>query len=90
MGEPFTMGNHVGGFMGVFRGETSPSEFDKIQGYDTKTTDSLTVYKALFTPGAPPMVNEQITKANGDRFVITRVESGDKSSWDLEITKRDE
>tara|TARA_R110002012_G_scaffold130733_3_gene283279 strand:- start:8631 stop:8954 length:324 start_codon:yes stop_codon:yes gene_type:complete len=90
MGESFTMGNHVGGFMGVFRGETSPTEFDKIQGYDTKTTDALTVNKVLFTPGAPPMVNEEIIKANGDVFIITMVENGDTSSWDIELSKRDE
>ena len=90
MGESFTMSNHNGTFKGVFRGETSPTEFDKVQGYDTKTTDALTVSKTLFTKGAPPMVNELITKANGDRFTVTMVESGDESSWDIELSQRDE
>ena len=89
MGESFTMSNHTGTFMGVFRGETSPVSFENIQGFDTKTTDALTVSKSLFTKGAPPMTNELITKANGDRFTITMIESGDSSSWDIEMTKRD-
>ena len=89
MGESFTMGNHTGTFKGVFRGESSPVEFEKIQGFDTKTTDGLTVSKSLFTKGAPPMVDELITKANGDRFTITMIENGDSSSWDIELTKRD-
>lgn len=89
MGESFTMSNHNGTFSGVFRGETSPVEFDDIQGYDTKTTDGLTVSKSLFIEGAPPMVNETITKANGARFTITQIEDGDSSSWDIELTKRD-
>ena len=90
MGESFTMSNHAGTFRGVFRGETAPTEFDNIQGYDTKTTDAMTVSKSLFTPGAPPMVNELITKANGTRWTITGIESGDNSSWDIELNKRDE
>jgi hypothetical protein len=89
MGESFTMGNHTGTFKGVFRGENSPVSFEDIQGFDTKTTDALTVSKSLFTEGAPPMVNELVTKANGDRFTITMIENGDSSSWDLELTKRD-
>ena len=89
MGESFTMSNHNGTFKGVFRGETSPVSFEDIQGFDTSTTDSLTVSKSLFTEGAPPMVNELVTKANGDRFTITMIESGDSSSWDIEMTKRD-
>jgi hypothetical protein len=90
MGESFTLSNHAGTFNGVFRGETSPTEFDKIQGYETETTDSLTVSKSLFTPGAPPMVNELLTKASGTRWTITRIESGDESAWDIELCKRDE
>jgi len=35
------------------------------------------------------MINEEITKANGDRFVITMIESGDSSSWDMELNKLD-
>jgi hypothetical protein len=89
MGESFTMGNHVGTFKGVFRGETSPVAFDDIQGFDTKTTDGLTVSKSLFTAGAPPMTNEAITKADGTRWNITQIENGDSSSWDIELTKRD-
>jgi hypothetical protein len=90
MGESFTLSNHAGTFNGVFRGETSPVEFENIQGYDTKTTDALTVSKSLFTDGAPPMVNELITKANGTRWNITQIEDGDSSSWDIELSKRDE
>lgn len=89
MGESFTMGNHTGTFKGVFRGENSPVEFKEIQGFDTKTTDALTVSKALFTKGTPPMVNELITKSNGTRWNITMIEDGDSSSWDIELTKRD-
>ncbi len=89
MGESFTMGNHNGTFKGVFRGESSPVAFDDLQGYDTKTADALTVSKSLFIEGAPPMVNELITKANGTRWVITMIENGDASSWDIELTKRD-
>ncbi len=89
MGESFTMSNHVGTFKGVFRGETSPVDYGDVQGYDTETTDALTVNKSLFTEGAPPMVNEEITKSNGDRFVITMIESGDSSSWDMELNKLD-
>ena len=89
MGESFTMGNHTGTFKGVFRGESSPTEYDKIQGYETKTTDSLTISKAAFTEGAPPMVNEAITKTDGTRWNITKIENGDASSWDMEISKRD-
>ena len=89
MGESFTMGNHPGTFKGVFRGESAPVSFDDLQGYDTKTTDGLTVSKSLFTKGAPPMTDELITKANGDRFTITMIENGDESSWDIELTKRD-
>lgn len=89
MGESFTMSNHNGTFKGVFRGENSPVAFDDVQGYETKTTDSLTVSKALFLKGAPPMINETITKTNGARFTITQIEDGDSSSWDIELTKRD-
>lgn len=90
MGESFTMSNHTGTFSAVFRGETSPTEFDKSQGYETKTTDALTVSKSLFTDGAPPLRNELITKTNGTRWTITMVESGDESSWDIELSARDE
>lgn len=89
MGETFTMSNHAGTFKGVFRGETAPTAFDDLQGYDTKTTDALTIGKSWFTPATPPMVNEIITKTNGDRFVIKGIENGDNSSWDIELTKRD-
>lgn len=89
MGERFTMSNHGGIFHGVFRGETSPVDFSDLQGYETETTDALTVSKSLFTTGAPPMVNEEITKANGDRFTITMIENGDDSSWDMELNKLD-
>lgn len=88
MGESFTMGNHSGVFKGVFRGESAPVSFDDIQGFDKKTNDSLTVSKALFTDGAPPMVNEVITKSDGSEWTITRIENGDLSSWDMEIQKR--
>lgn len=90
MGESFALSNHGGTFRGVFRGENSPTEFDKLQGYDTKTTDALSVSQSAFEPGSPPMINEQLTKANGDRFIITMVEKGDDSTWDIEISKRDE
>lgn len=89
MGEPFTMGNHTGQFKGVFRGETSPVEFEGLQGYDTNTADALTVSKALFAAGDPPKVNEQITKANGTRWTITGIESGDSAAWDIELTQQD-
>ena len=89
MGESFTMGNHTGTFKGVFRGESSPTAFDDIQGYNTKTADALTVSKSLFTEGAPPKVDELITKANGTRWNITMIENGDLSTWDIELTKRD-
>jgi hypothetical protein len=89
MGESFTMGNHDGTFKGVFRGESSPVEFEKMQGFDTKTTDALTVSKSLFIKGAPPMTDELITKADGTRWNITMIENGDSSSWDIELSKRD-
>jgi len=89
MGETFTMSNHAGTFKGVFRGETSPVDYGDVQGYDTETTDALTIGKSWFTPATPPMVNEEITKANGDRFIITMIESGDASSWDMELNKLD-
>jgi len=88
MGESFTMGNHAGTFKGVFRGESAPVSFDDLQGYDKKTNDSVTVSKALFIIGAPPMVNELITKSDGTAWTITMIENGDLSSWDMEIQKR--
>jgi hypothetical protein len=88
MGESFTMANHTGMFKGVFRGESAPVSFDDIQGFDKKTSDALTVSKALFTAGAPPMVDEIVTKSDGTEWTITMIESGDLSSWDLELTKR--
>ena len=88
-GESFTMGNHAGDFRGVFRGDDAPTTFDQIQGYETKTTNALSVSKSLFLEGAPPMVNERITKTNGDAYNITGIESVDDATWELTLQKRD-
>ena len=87
-GESFTMSNHSGTFRGVFRGDDSPTAFDDIQGFDTTTSNALSVDKSQFTDGAPPMVNELITNKGG-RYTITGVESVDDSTWDILLTKRD-
>tara|TARA_R110002110_G_scaffold3566_1_gene18228 strand:- start:232 stop:555 length:324 start_codon:yes stop_codon:yes gene_type:complete len=88
-GESFTMGNHNGSFRGVFKGDDAPTEFDKIQGFETKTTNALSVSKLLFLKGAPPMINELITKANSDRYNIIGIESVDEATWEIMLQKRD-
>ena len=88
-GESFTMGNHTGDFRGVFRGDDAPTAFDQIQGYETKTTNALSVSKLLFLQGSPPMINERVTNANGERYNITGVESVDNSTWEIILQKRD-
>lgn len=87
MAEAFTLSNHVGTFRGVFRGEQSPVDHSGLEGYDTDTTDALSASKAQFTQ--PPMVNETLTKSTGERYVITMVENGDASAWDMELTRVD-
>ena len=87
-GEAFTMSNHTGTFRGVFRGDDSPTAFDDIQGFDTTTSNAMSVDKSQFTEGAPPMVNELITNKSG-AYTITGVESVDDSTWDILLTKRD-
>ena len=87
-GEAFTMSNHNGMFRGVFRGDDSPTAFDDIQGFDTTTSNAMSVSKSQFTIGAPPMVNELITSKSGV-YTITGVESVDDSTWDILLTKRD-
>ena len=87
-GEAFTMSNHTGMFRGVFRGDDSPTAFDDIQGFDTTTSNAMSVCKSQFTEGAPPMVNELITNSGGN-YTITGVESVDESTWDILLTKRD-
>ena len=88
-GESFTMGNHTGDFRGVFKGDDAPTAFDQIQGYETKTTNALSVSKSLFLQGAPPMINERITKSNGERYNITGIESVDDATWEIVLQKRD-
>lgn len=88
-GESFTMSNHAGTFTGVFRGDESPTAFDEIQGYDVKTTNAVSVGKSLFVQGDPPAINERIVNSKGEQYTITGVESGDDSSWDLTLQKRD-
>lgn len=87
-GDPFTMSNHKGVFHGVFMGDSSPTEFDKSQGYDTNTTNAVSISKSRFTKGAPPMVNEGITKY-GEIYQITGVETTDDATWDLLLIKTD-
>lgn len=88
-GESFTMSNHAGDFSGVFRGDESPTTFDQIQGYETKTTNAVSVSKSLFADGSPPMINERITFPNGDEYNITRIESVDMATWEITLQKRD-
>jgi len=87
-GESFTMGNHTGDFRGVFRGDDAPTAFDQIQGYETKTTNALSVSKSLFLQGAPPLINELITKTGG-AYNITGIESVDDATWEIALQKRD-
>ena len=87
-GEAFTMSNHAGVFRGVFRGDDSPTSFEDIQGFNTTTSNAMSVSKSQFTEGAPPMVNELITKTGGI-YTITGIETVDDSTWDLLMTKRD-
>jgi hypothetical protein len=35
------------------------------------------------------MINERITKANGERYNITGVESVDDATWEIMLQKRD-
>jgi len=88
-GEAFTMSNHAGTFRGVFAGDDSPTAFDDIQGFDTTVTNAMSVSKSLFIAGSPPMVNELITKPNGDRYTITGINQVDDSTWDIILSKRD-
>ena len=71
----------------AFSGEQSPVDHSGLEGYDTDTTDALSASKAQFTQ--PPMVNETLTKSTGERYVITMVEGGDVSTWDMELTRVD-
>lgn len=87
MSEGFTLSNHSGRFSGIFRGEDAPVEHESIQGYDTETTQALSVRKSLFLQ--PPMVNETLTKDTGERYVITMIESNDETTWDMELTRVD-
>lgn len=88
-GESFTLSGHAGTFAGVFRGDDAPSTFDDLQGYDTKTTNAISVPRSAFTTGQPPLVNEVLTRANGDAYAITGVESVDDVTWDLLLQKFD-
>ena len=87
MAEGFTLSNHTGRFSGIFRGEDAPVDHDNIQGYDTDTTQALSVRKSQFLQ--PPMVNEELTKDTGERYVLTMVESSDETTWDIELTRVD-
>lgn len=87
MSESFTLSNHVGKFEGIFRGEDAPVDHAGIEGYETETTEALSVKKAQFLE--PPMVNETLTKETGERYVITMIESSEPSTWDMELTRVD-
>lgn len=87
MEEKFTLSNHAGPFVGIFRGEDAPVDHDNIQGYQTETTQALSVRKDQFA--APPMVNEEVTKKTGERYAITMIESSDETTWDMELTRLD-
>jgi len=88
-GESFTMSNHTGAFRGVFRGDDAPTDFDKLQGYEVKTTNAMSVSKSLFIRGAPPMINEAITKSDQSRYIITGIESVDAATWEILLHKQD-
>ncbi len=88
-GESFTMSNHTGAFRGVFRGDDAPTDFDKLQGYEVKTTNAMSVSKSLFIRGAPPMINEAITKSDQSRYIITGIESVDDATWEIALQKQD-
>ena len=88
-GELFTMSNHTGAFRGVFRGDDAPTDFDKLQGYEVKTTNAMSVSKSLFIRGAPPMINEAITKSDQTRYIITGIESVDAATWEILLHKQD-
>ena len=85
-GESFTLSNHSGDFRGVFRGDQSPVSFDEIQGFDTATTNEVSVSKSKFTSNDPPMVNETLTNG-ADIYIITEVTAADSASWDIKLTK---
>lgn len=87
MADDFTLSNHSGTFRGIFKGEDAPVDHGDIQGYETKATDAVSAKKSQFLQ--PPMVNEELTKATSERYVITTVESSDPSSWDLELERLD-
>ena len=87
MAEGFTLSNHAGSFVGIFRGEDAPVSHDEIQGYQTETTQAISAKKAQFLE--PPMVNETLTKSTGERYAITAIESSDETTWDLELTRLD-
>ena len=88
-GESFTMSNHTGAFRGVFRGDDAPTDLDKLQGYEVKTTNAMSVSKSLFIRGAPPMINEAITKSDQTRYIITGIESVDAATWEILLHKQD-
>lgn len=89
-GAPFSMSNHAGDFIGVFRGDESPTTFDQIQGYETQTTNAVSVSKSLFADGSPPMINERITLPSGDKYNITSIQSADTATWEITLQKRDD
>jgi hypothetical protein len=88
-GESFTMSNHIGVFRAVFRGDDAPTDFDKLQGYEVNTTNAMSVSKSLFLKGAPPMINEAITKSDQSRYIITGIESVDAATWEITLHKQD-
>jgi hypothetical protein len=85
-GEQFSIAGRSELFIGVFRGESSPSSFD-LQGFEQKQSNEVSVAISRFG-GTPPLINQRLLTAAAT-YKITAVEHPDGVAYDLKLQRVD-
>lgn len=83
MGESFTLSRHSGEHLGVFRGIDAETSYE-IDGIDRTSGDAVS-----FRATPRPELQEILTRKDGTRWVITRVDPQEGGIYDCTLRKED-